>query len=130
MVNTCARCEDEEPPVVVPLLVRIQPDVVEVALVAVQVEVQRVAVAITVHEEMCGKLSVPLPIEYSPGCIEFGIENPPASRTKELLCLRNCETCARGSRNRRDSDTSYFRIRLSEAVTADAQSAYTYYPYQ
>jgi len=58
-IITCsARCEDEEPPIVVPLLVGIQPDVVEVALVAIQVEVQRVAVAVGVHEEMCGKPSI------------------------------------------------------------------------
>ena len=69
IVTSCARCEDEEPPVVVPLLVRIQPDVVEVALVAVQVEVQRVAVAVGIHEETCEKPSVPLSIEYSPDCI-------------------------------------------------------------
>src|SRR3989344_755879 len=86
IVTSCARCEDEEPPVVVPLLVRIQPDVVEVALVAVQVEVQRVAVAVLVHEEMYAKPSMPLSIEYSLDCIVCGIENPPASRTKEL-CL-------------------------------------------
>ena len=86
VVTRSARCEDEEPPVVVPLLVRIHPDVVEVALAAIVVEVQRVAVAVPVHEETCAKPSVPLSIECSPDCIEYGIKNPPASRTKEL-CL-------------------------------------------
>ncbi len=84
VVTRCTRCEDEEPPVVVPLLVRIQPDVVEVALVDIVVEVQRVAVVVGVHEEMYAKPSMPLSIEYSPDCIECGIKNPPASRTKEL----------------------------------------------
>ena len=83
---TIYRVFTKEEPVVVPLLVRIQPDVVEVALVAVQVEVQRVAVAVLVHEEMYAKPSMPLSIEYSLDCIVCGIENPPASRTKEL-CL-------------------------------------------
>ena len=71
-----------------PLPARKQPDVVEVALVAIVVEVQRMPIAVDIHEELCGKPSIALSIEYSPDCIKFGIKNPTASRTKELLCLR------------------------------------------
>src|SRR3989338_7163592 len=47
--------EDEEPPVAAPLHARIQPDVVEVAPAAAQVEEQRVAVAAGAHEELTGQ---------------------------------------------------------------------------
>ncbi len=104
-------------------------DVVEVALVAIVVEVQRVAIAVGVHEETCGKSSLPPAIERSPACIEFGIKNPPVFRTKELCVCGNRDMRSRGNRGRRDSGTSYFRIRLPEAVAADAQSAYAYYPH-
>ena len=97
IVTYLAHCEDEEPPVVVPLLVRIQPDVVEVALVAVQVEVQRVAVAVLVHEEMYAKPSMPLSIEYSFGLYRMRDRKSASFAHQGALFVRNCNSRARGS---------------------------------
>lgn len=66
-------CEDEEPPVVVPVVPRVVPHVVDVARATVQVRPEEVAIAVSARPEMCEMPSMPLPIEYSPGCIVFGI---------------------------------------------------------
>lgn len=60
-------CEDEETPIVIPLIVRVKPHVVQVTLRAVMVEVEVVTVAISVHPEMCKIPSVSPPPDYSKG---------------------------------------------------------------
>ena len=66
-LRTFDSCEDEEPPVVVPVVLRVVPHVVDVAQLTVQVRPEEVAIAVSVRPEMYARASVPPPIELSLG---------------------------------------------------------------
>ncbi len=71
--------------VVIPVAIEVVQ--VQLTLRVPVVEVRNVAVAITVVPDrsiMCNMPSSPPPLEYSRGCILFGIVSPPAYRTKYL----------------------------------------------
>ena len=72
------------PPVVVPVQVQL-------ALRAVPVEVRHVAVAVAIlpHGAVYKISSLPPPLEFSQGCIVFGIYNPPIPCTKYCYFKRN-----------------------------------------
>ena len=61
---------------VVGVEVVVQPVPVHHDLVAVLVEIRDIQVAVAVLHEMYGTSSIPLPFEYSRGCIVFGIAMP------------------------------------------------------
>jgi len=62
-VENIESCEDEEPPVVVPVVLRVVPHVVDVAHRTVQVRPKEVAIVVSVRPEMYEAPSVPLLIE-------------------------------------------------------------------
>ena len=66
--------ETESGVVGVPVVV--QPVPIHHDLVAVLVEIRDIQVAVAVLHEMYGTSSIPLPFEYSRGCIVFGIVMP------------------------------------------------------
>ena len=63
-----------EPVVAIPLIV--EPVRVQVALRTVPIEVQHVAVTVRIEPASRREPPMPPPIEYSPGCIVFGIAMP------------------------------------------------------
>ncbi len=66
--------EKHEAVVRIPMVVRIAVVVVEPALAVIAIHVEQSAIPVRVV--MYGKSSVPLPFEYSLGCIVFGITMP------------------------------------------------------
>jgi hypothetical protein len=75
-------CETERGLVAVPVIV--EPVPVQVHLAVVLDEIRHVEVAIAIPNERAVRHPYHLPLEYSQGCISFGIYNAPAHCTKYL----------------------------------------------